>query len=222
LLVIADGMGGHQAGDRASGLVLRAMSNVLMPLVSATLNDEAAQPLPQALTEALERGLQEAHRLVQQAAKDDPACKGMGSTAVALALWDGLACISLVGDCRVYHHHAGQLTQVTRDQTLVARMVELGQLTPEEAEKHPRRNEVTQAIGKFSRLEPARYEVALGRGDWLVACCDGLYAHVDDRQLQAALAKAGASAAELAQRLIDQANQGGGSDNCTVIAVQCG
>ncbi len=80
--------------------------------------------------------------------------KGMGSTAVALLVWDGHASISLVGDCRVYHWRAGRLTQVTRDQTLVARMVELGQLTPEEAAKHPRRNEVSQAVGKFPLIDP--------------------------------------------------------------------
>ena len=219
LIVVADGMGGHQAGDRASGLVIRAVGEAMTPLLSAALSGEPAEP--DALAKALERGLQEANRLVQQKAKEDAACQGMGSTAVALLLWDGHASIRLVGDCRVYHQRAGQLMQVTRDQTLVARMVELGQLTPEEAARHPRRNEVTQAIGRHSRLEPARYEVALQRGDWLLACCDGLYAHVTDAMLQEALNQPEASAPKLAQRLIERANQGGGSDNCTVVAVQC-
>lgn len=216
-VVIADGMGGHQAGDRASGLVLRAMAGVLPPLLSAALRGE--DPEPVALAEALDAGLQEANRVVQQAAKDDPACKDMGSTAVALLLWDGQAIISLVGDCRVYHWRGGLLTQVTRDQTLVTRMVELGQLTPQEAARHPRRSEVTQAVGKYGRLSPARSEVSLEAGDWLVACCDGLYAHVDERMLAEAIGQAGTSATGLANRLVELANQGGGSDNCTVIAV---
>ncbi len=221
LIVVADGMGGHQAGDRASGMVVRVMCDVLTPLLTAALDDECPDPTAEILAETLDRGLQEANRVVRQAAQDNPACKGMGSTAVALLVWDGKAYISLVGDCRVYHFHAGKLTQITRDQTLVARMVELGQLTPQEAARHPRRNEVAQAIGKYALLEPARYDVSLNPGDWLVACCDGLYAHVDERTLQKEIAKADVSARELADQLIDLANKGGGSDNCTVVAVHC-
>jgi PPM family protein phosphatase len=221
LIVVADGMGGHQAGDRASGLVIRAMGGVLTPMLTAALGEQSPAPTPAVLAEALDRGLHEANRAVYQAARDDAACKGMGATAVALLVWDGRAFISLAGDCRVYHWRAGQLTQVTRDQTLVARMVELGQLTPQEAATHPRRNEVTQAVGKHARIEPARYEVQLNRGDWLVANCDGLQAHVEDRLLQETIAQAGPSASSLAQRLIELANQGGGSDNCTVVTVHC-
>ena len=156
LIVVADGMGGHLAGDRASGLVIWTMSGLLSPLLTTALSGQAT---PAALAETLANGLQEANRVVRQAAQDNADCKGMGSTAVALLLWGDRAVIGLVGDCRVYHARAGKLTQVTRDQTLVARMVELGQLTPEEAEKHPRRNEVSQAIGKYALLEPASYDV---------------------------------------------------------------
>ncbi len=221
LVVVADGMGGHQAGDRASGLVIRAVGSVLTPVLTAMLSEQSPAPTPTVLAEALDHGLHEANRVVHQAAKDDPACKGMGTTAVALLVWDRHAFISLVGDCRVYHWHAGQLAQVTRDQTLVARMVELGQLTPQEAVTHPRRNEVTQAVGKFSRIEPARYEVQLSPGDWLVVNCDGLQAHVADCLLQETIAEASPSAVTVAQRLIELANQGGGSDNCTVVVVHC-
>lgn len=221
LIVVADGMGGHQAGDRASGLVIRAVGNTLAPLLMSAVGGEAAEPTATVLAETLDRGLLEANRIVLQAAKDNPAYKGMGSTAVALLIWDGQAFISLVGDCRVYHWRGAMLKQITRDQTLVARMVELGQLKPTEAANHPRRNEVTQAVGRPGRLEPARYELQLQRGDWLIASCDGLYAHVDHHSLGQTIAKAGPSAAELANRLIELANQGGGSDNCTVVAVRC-
>jgi protein phosphatase len=113
------------------------------------------------------------------------------------------------------------LTQVTRDQTLVARMVELGKLTPAEALVHPQRNEVTQAVGKHTQLLPAAYPLRLSAGDWLVVACDGLHAHVDEPMLRAALMPASASAGNLAQQLVDLANQRGGSDNCTVVAVRC-
>jgi PPM family protein phosphatase len=217
LIVVADGMGGHQAGERASKLVIRTMGHVLSPLLAAALDGQA--PEPATLGDALESGLREANRLIRETAKDNAACKGMGATVVALLVWDGRACIRLVGDCRVYHWRAGQLTQVTRDQTLVERMVELGQLTPQEAATHPRRNEVSQAVGKFHLLEPARYELTLEAGDWLVACCDGLQAHVEDLALQSAIEKRNQSAIALAKHLVRLANRGGGSDNCTVATV---
>jgi PPM family protein phosphatase len=221
LIVVADGMGGHQAGDRASGLVIQALGKALAPLLTSALNMQSPQSTSFDPSEALEGGLIEANRLVRETSQRNPAWKGMGSTAVALLVWDGKAYIHLVGDCRVYHWHGDKLTQVTKDQTLVARMVELGQLTPEEAAKHPRRNEVAQAVGKYALIEPGRYELSLSPGDWLVVSSDGLQAHVSDRTLSDAIAKAGSSAAELANRLVDLANQGGGSDNCTVVTVRC-
>ncbi len=221
LIVVADGMGGHQAGDRASGLVIQALAKVFVPLLTAALNTQSPQSASFDPSEALEGGLIEANRLVRETSQRNPAWKGMGSTAVALLIWDGKAYIRLVGDCRVYHWRGGKLAQVTKDQTLVARMVELGQLTPEEAAKHPRRNEVAQAVGKYALIEPGRYELSLSPDDWLVASSDGLQAHVNDRTLADAIAKAGISASDLANRLVELANQGGGSDNCTVVAVRC-
>lgn len=219
LIVVADGMGGHAAGERASGLVLQAMNKAIMPLVAAAVHDRVLTA--EELDAALDLGLQEANRLVRDTAKDNAALKGMGSTAAALLIWDGRASIHWVGDCRVYHWRQGILTQVTRDQTLVARMVELGQLTAEEAAVHPRRNEVAQAVGKYALLEPGQHELTLTPGDWLIACSDGLQAHVNDRALRETLDKATGSALELANRLMEMANRGGGSDNCTVVAVQC-
>jgi protein phosphatase len=221
LVVVADGMGGHNAGERASGLVIRTLGSAIEPILTAAIGEPARLPTPESLTETLDRALLEANRVVRQIAQNDTTCKGMGSTAVAVLVWDGHAYVSLVGDCRVHHERAGQLTQITRDQTLVARMVELGQLTPEEAAKHPRRNEVSQAVGKYALIEPAHYDVALKPGDWLIASSDGLAAHVDNRLLGETIKKAGSSAPDLANQLVDLANQRGGSDNCTVVTVHC-
>jgi serine/threonine protein phosphatase PrpC len=221
LIVVADGMGGYQAGEQASGLVIRTISCALNPLLLEALSRQGQAPTPDELAEALENSLSEANSVVHDTAQDKAAWKGMGATAVAVLVWNGLAIISLVGDCRVYHWRNGRLTQVTRDQTLVARMVELGQLTEEEAATHPRRTEVAQAIGRYTLVQPARYQVSITPGDWLVASCDGLQAHVDDRQLQNAIVQCGESPTRLANQLIDLANQGGGSDNCTVVALRC-
>src|SRR5262249_34586589 len=123
--------------------------------------------------------------------------------------------------CRVYHFHASQLKQVTRDQTIVNRMVELGQLTKDEAAKNPARNEVLQAIGIRNSIEPEHYKLSLVAGDWLLVTCDGLHGQVDDRTIETTVARAPFSAGLLANRLVELANQAGGTDNCTAVAVRC-
>jgi protein phosphatase len=217
-LVLADGMGGAAAGDRASGLVIRSAGAALAPLVSSALGgamrDAAAVP------DVIAAALREANRAVWSAARENAQCKGMGATGVVVVIWDGQVSIGHVGDCRVYHQRAGQLAQITRDQTLVARMVELGQLTPRQALRHHARNEVTNAIGKAAQLDFAPYQLRLAAGDWLVLACDGLHAHLDEKALQAEIAKGPPSAAPMAHHLVQRTDELGGSDNCTVIAVR--
>jgi protein phosphatase len=221
LVVVADGMGGHEAGDRASGLVIRTVGGALAALLGGVLSGQFKGSTAPVLAEAVNAALQDANRVVQRAARDEGACKGMGATAAVVLICDGLAVLGHVGDCRVYHQRGGVLTQVTRDQTLVARMVELGKLTPREALEHPARNEVTQAVGRQADLDPGRSQVQLAFGDWLLASCDGLEAHLDARAIQEEVAKAPPSAARLAQQLVDLTDQRGGSDNCTVVATRC-
>ena len=221
LLVVADGMGGHEGGDQASGLVIRTVGAALSPLLDGALSGQFSDPAAPVLADLLNNALQEANRIVSRKGKSDPGCKGMGSTAAVVLIWNGQVLILHVGDCRVYHYREERLTQVTRDQTLVARMVELGKLTAREALTHPARNEVTQAVGKGADLEAGRYKLQLAPGDWLIVACDGLHAHVDGPTLEATLTESASSAAHVARQLVDMANRGGGSDNCTVIAVYC-
>jgi protein phosphatase len=169
----------------------------------------------------MESALQEANREVHAKGKQEARRKGMGATAAVVVAREREARVGHVGDARVYHQRGDRLTQVTRDQTLAARMVELGQLSPEEALDHPTRNEVYQAVGHHTNLKPAHYEVKLAAGDWLIVTSDGLHAHVGADDLQRAVTKAEPSAAKLAAALVDLANQKGGSDNCTVVAVRC-
>jgi protein phosphatase len=219
LLVVADGMGGHEAGDRASGLVIRELGTALAGLLAGGLGG----PLPDApvLLETLVSALQDVNRAVYRLAQTEPGCKGMGATAAAVLVWDDQALIAHVGDCRVYHQRGGRLAQVTRDQTVVARMLELGKLTPKEAEHHPARNEVTQAVGRQANLDPGRCQVPLAAGDWLLLACDGLHAHLDHAALQQEVGQAPPSAVQFSQHLVDLADRHGGSDNCTVLAARC-
>jgi len=217
-IVVADGMGGYEAGDRASALVVQ---QVLAGLAEAFGKAPAAGVKPTQTAETITRLITIANDVVLEQSQRDPTCKGMGATAAVVVVRDADVCIGHVGDCRVYHFTGGQVKQVTRDQTLVARLVEIGALSPEEALNHPQRNEVTQAIGKHTEIQPTSQQLKLASGDWLIVACDGLHAHVDIAALAAALASSPASAATLAQHLVDLANEGGGSDNCTVVALRC-
>jgi protein phosphatase len=200
---------------------LRTVGTTLAPLLTGALSIERREVTRAGLAASIDAAMKEANRAVLQAAAADRKYKGMGATAAVVVVWNGRVVIGHVGDCRVYHQHAGQLRPVTRDQTLVNRMVELGQLTPQEAAGHPAGNEVLQAIGARAALDPAHYKLKLAPGDWLLVACDGLHAQVDDRTIQETVGRAPPSAALLANRLVDLADQSGGADNCTVVAVRC-
>jgi protein phosphatase len=221
LLIVCDGMGGHKGGDKASSLAVRSIATTMAPVLAGILQNPDREAGAAVLARNLDKAFQDAHAAICRRAETDPSLKGMGSTAAALLIWDDQAFIRHVGDCRVYYQEAGVLRQVTRDQTVVGRMVELGQLKPEEAAKHPSRNEVLQALGKRGLVEPSQESLLLEKGDRLVVCCDGLTTHVEDDALAEAVAKWKRSPTELAARLVDMANEGGGSDNCTVAVVFC-
>ena len=215
LLVVADGMGGNQAGDEASSLTVRTVMSHLSPVVLAATF--GLRPDSGAVGTAIDQALREANRLVHQQASAEGRCKGMGATAAVVVIWDGGAYFSHVGDCRVYLHRGNDLKQLTEDQTLVARMVALGKLTPAEAETHESKNEVAQAVGKRATLEPARGEQLLARGDFLLVACDGLAAHVPQLTIQQVLNWPAVPAQHLATQLVNMADEGGGTDNCTVV-----
>jgi protein phosphatase len=220
-VLVADGMGGHVGGDQAARLALRTIGTILAPQLTGALGAQQQEVTRAGLANSIDAAIKEANRVVHQAAAADPRYKGMGATAAVVVIWNGRVVIGHVGDCRVYHYHASQLKQVTRDQTLVNRMVELGQLRPDEVAGHPASNQVLQAIGARTAIDPARHKLKLLPSDWLLVACDGLHGQVDDRTIQATVSKAPPSAALLASRLVDLADQSGGADNCTVVAVRC-
>jgi PPM family protein phosphatase len=218
LAVVADGMGGYDAGDVASGMAIQSLIGAMGATVSHAIS--AQGPAPN-LSQALDSGIRLANQNVHRRATSDSQCRGMGSTLAAVAIWNGNAAIAHVGDCRVYHYRGG-LRQVTEDHTLLQRMLQLGQISPQEAANphHPARSEVAQAVGRQPDVSPSSQQLRLASGDWLVIACDGLHAHVDARALDGAIRSA-SSASALAIQLVNMANQGGGSDNITVVAIRC-
>jgi len=221
LVVVADGVGGYEAGDQASGLLIRIVGNTLAPLLTGFLTGMHKEVPPTQITQTINGALLSANRVIFQRAQTSPNCRGMASTASVVLIWDGQVYVGHVGDTRVYHYRSHQLTQVTRDQTLLARMIELGQISPRDAANHPARNEVAQAVGKHTELSPASYQLRLAPGDTLLVACDGLHAHVDARMLDGALRQAPPAAWMTAHQLVELANVHGGSDNITVVAVRC-
>jgi protein phosphatase len=180
LVIVADGMGGHAGGDQAARVALHTIGSSLAPLLTSALGTQKRDVTRAGLAKAVDGAIKEANRVVHQAGATDRKYKGMGATAAVVVIWNGRVVIGHVGDCRVYHQHAGHLKQVTCDQTLVNRMVELGQLSPREAAGHPASNEVLQAIGTRTVIEPAQHKLKLVPGDWLLVACDGLHGQVED------------------------------------------
>lgn len=220
LIVVADGMGGHEAGDKASQLAIQQIGSGLAPHLSNALTGQAKLSVT-GLATAIEQAIKAANQAIYRRAQTDSGCRGMGTTGAVVLIWEGQAVIGHVGDCRVYGVRGGKVNQLTKDQTLVEKMVRLGQLRPDEAANHPARNEVAQAIGRQPDVEPAICQIKLLPADWLLVACDGLHAHVDTALLEKTIRDAVPSGTGLAHELVDLANTRGGSDNCTVVAVRC-
>ena len=201
LFVVADGMGGAQAGEVASGIVVDT-------LAAAADRGE----LPSGLAEAV----QEANGRIHAMAKDDRALEGMGTTTTAAWLSDGALRLAHVGDSRAYRMRAGQLEQLTEDHSLVGGLVRLGELTPAEAERHPQRSVILRAVGVEPSVEVDEAEHELADGDVYLFASDGLTSMVRDEVIEEVL-RMGAPLAECADMLIELANASGGHDNITAV-----
>jgi PPM family protein phosphatase len=203
LFLVADGMGGHAAGEVASALAVEVVRQVYFSLQG---------PVPESLMRAFEM----ANRAIFEHSQSNPECKGMGTTCTALAIHDAQLWLGHVGDSRAYLLRNGSLTQLTEDQTLHAQMIREGLMTEEEAKSAEGGNIILQALGTGMDVAPAVWErgIPLTEGDLLILCSDGLWNMVDD----AAIAEIAARSApqEACQQLVDAALAAGGYDNVSV------
>ena len=200
LFVVADGMGGHAAGEVASEIAVRTLSE-LAP-------DHAD-------TEALSKAVSQANRNIN-APLSGRGREGMGTTCTAAILDGTHLAIAQVGDSRAYLLHNGRLTQITRDHSLVANMVEAGQLTVEEARVHPNRSVITRALGNDPTTTPDLYEIDVEEGDRLLLCTDGLSSMLEDDEIQAVMNRI-PDPQQCASMLVSGALVAGGLDNVTVV-----
>ena len=213
MFIVADGMGGAQAGEVASRL---AVDTVARKFLLALDNKE---PLDQqTLISTLTGAIQEANELIFQQGQKNTELNGMGTTLTAATVLGGTILFAQLGDSRAYLARKGVISQMTKDQSLVAQMVASGSLTPEEAKTHPKRNVILQALGIQSQVEVAITLAELRRGDQIVLCSDGLSGKVDAEEIKEFLEKFEPKAA--CQGLVRMARERGGEDNITVIVAR--
>lgn len=203
LFVVADGMGGHAAGEIASEIAVRTISE---------LAPDTAD------TEALSKAVEQANRNIINAPLSGNGREGMGTTCTAAILDGTHLAIAQVGDSRAYLLHNGRLSQITRDHSLVANMVEAGQLTPDEARIHPNRSVITRALGNDPTTTPDLYEINVEEGDRLLLCTDGLSSMLEDDEIQAVMNRI-SDPQQCASMLVSGALVAGGLDNVTVVIV---
>jgi len=210
LFVVADGMGGHAAGEVASEMAVQIVSQTLAAVASAM--DAAA-------AELMAKSLRDANRAIYDRMLAESDKQGMGTTASVLILSDHAFLIGQIGDSRVYLLRDGVLTQLTKDHSYVQEQVDAGLLTPEQARHHPYSNVITRCVGANDDVEVDLFRGEARSGDVFLVASDGLTGMVDDRRLlQLMVARTGPG--RIVDALIAEANARGGVDNITAIVVQ--
>jgi PPM family protein phosphatase len=202
LFAVADGMGGAQAGELASGLAAAALKDVQEPGGGEERVDEL---------------IQQANRRVYERQSQDASASGMGTTMTVALVEDGRVVIGHVGDSRAYLLRGRSLEQLTEDHSLVAELVRSGKLSPEEAEDHPQRSVITRALGTDPDVDVDTFSVETEPGDLFLICSDGLTSMVDDESIRAELTRHRSDLKSAAKALVRAANNGGGEDNITVV-----
>ncbi len=221
LFVLADGMGGYNAGEVASGIAVKTILNLVREAYS--IQDLSGTDKASGLSRPgiiLRDAIARANKIIHQTSKTQEQCEGMGTTVVAGLLYDNKIIIAHVGDSRMYRIRADRLEQVTMDHSLLQELVDRGFYTPEEAQRVTNKNYVTRALGVEPTVDVEIREVPVQRGDWLVLCSDGLTDMVEDEDIHLTISTFSANLDTIAKQLIQLANDSGGRDNISVMLAQ--
>lgn len=210
--VVCDGMGGHAGGNVASKI---ASEKIKYMITSNYRNDMSVS----SVRNMLETAIASANIDVFDMAEQTPNLKGMGTTVVAAVIRPSGSVVAHVGDSRCYHISDGEIRQITKDHSMVQELLDTGAITKEEALVHPRRNIITRALGLFEYEKIDFTEPILKAGDKLLICSDGLTNHVSDDEILNLVTTRPMNS--IAEELIDLANKNGGSDNITVVLLEC-
>jgi protein phosphatase len=210
LCFVADGMGGHNAGIVASRLAVERLD--------ASWNGQGREL--EGGEAFLADAIVGANQRIFDAAAEDEALRGMGTTVVGAWFFEGAMLVGHVGDSRAYRFRGAALEQITEDHSLVNEYLRHGILTPEQAKEFRFRNVITRAVGVAETVEPEVHRHAWQPGDVVLLCSDGLTDMVADADIEATLRDCGDALEDACQRLVDLANDKGGHDNITVVLVQ--
>lgn len=216
LYIVADGMGGHQAGETASKAVVTVLPKMIEQRRAAAGKRDAAS-----LSRTVRDAIAELSRLLRQQSAEQTGLAGMGSTVVLACIPDDTAVIAHLGDSRAYLFRRGKLKQLTNDHSLVGILLRQGEITPAEARVHPARSRISRYVGMQGEAQPEARTLKLLRGDRLLLCSDGLTGMVEDEAIASLLAGAHDPEAACAA-LVNAANKGGGKDNITVLILDWG
>ena len=207
LFLVADGMGGHAAGEYASRFTVEKLVEKIK---------ESSQTEPVAL---MKESVEQVNAMLLAEANADRAKAGMGTTIVAATVIGDKLFAANVGDSRLYVINEESITQITRDHSLVEEMVRLGEMNKEDAKDHPDKNIITRAIGVMPEVAPDFFEISLKDQDMILMCSDGLTNMIDDIDIKK-IVLGQRDIVEKAEKLVETANQNGGRDNITVVLVE--
>ena len=209
LYLVADGMGGHTAGQVASELAADAAVRAVETLRGASAS----------LSERLRSAVTSANRTIYQTAQENPEYAGMGTTVVAILAEGGRAALAHVGDSRAYLVRTGRIRQLTDDHSIVGELLRRNEISEDAAREHPHRHVLTRAMGVRPDVEPDLAEITPEEGDVFVLCSDGLTGHVEDHEI-AKVVMDHDDLQESCDSLVDLANARGGEDNITVVVAR--
>jgi len=222
LYVVADGMGGHAAGEVASRIAVDS----IVEFVNLTAgNDEITWPfgLDETISydgNRLKTAIRHANRKVLEATREKAELEGMATTVAAVLVDGDTANIAHVGDSRIYRWADGEMTLLTSDHSWVNEQIQTGVISPEQARSHPLRNVVTRALGGRADLLVDIQAVKMKSGEILLLCSDGLTTMITDEGIAAVLERSGGDIARAADELVNEANERGGEDNITVVLMK--
>ena len=221
LVVLADGMGGYNAGEVASGMattvIITEMQQILANAAPHQIDPRTNQEIARRL---VREQVLKANTSIYQAAQSQPQYAGMGTTLVVGLFYDNRVLVAHLGDSRLYLLRQNKLKQITRDHSLLQEQIDSGLITPEQAKHAQHKNLVTRALGIDPSVEPEIHEHPTRPGDLYLLCSDGLNDMVDDEDIAMTLQALGANLGLAAQQLVQMANDNGGRDNVSVILVR--
>ena len=221
LWVLADGMGGYNAGEVASGIAVKT----ILDLVREACEREDRGDIEPGTgymrqTIVLRDAVHRANKIINQTAQSQPQCEGMGTTLVACLFYDDKVSVAHVGDSRLYRMRSNRFEQITMDHSLLQELVDRGFYSQEEAQRSTNRNYVTRALGVEGNVDVEVQEVAAEKNDYYLLCSDGLPDMVEDEDIHLTISTFNSNINTIGEQLIKLSNDNGGRDNISVVLVQ--